>query len=187
MELQSLTDFALSEDFRELETMSIKYPALSLEANISQGKVKRMAMTIDRLCNLSLNEVTFIQDGPLTHLAVQYTPREEDEVRLNAILQSRTLTKLKIGCEGDRAPAIITSVMAAVRNEGAASSLRSFKLMEEELVPFDECGECDDSNHIETHVTFTKDRPFLRMRTWIRLRNSTILTVTMDHIYRFAQ
>ncbi|KAG0197460.1 hypothetical protein BGX31_004874, partial [Mortierella sp. GBA43] len=186
MELQSLTDFALSEEFRELETMSINYPTLSLEANISQGKVQRMAMTIDRLCNLGPRDVAFIQDGPLTHLAIQYTPREEDTGRLNTILQSRTLTKLIIGCGGNRAPAIIARVIAAVLDEGEAPSLRSFKLMEEKLVPFDEYGECDDSNHIEAHVSF-ESRPNFRMRTWIRLRNSTILTDTRDHIYSFAQ
>ncbi|KAI8347767.1 hypothetical protein B0O80DRAFT_465134 [Mortierella sp. GBAus27b] len=170
LELQSPVAFATSEAFGELKS-SINCGRLSLTSNISRGDIKDMAMVIDGVKDLNSNDVDFIRQGRLTSLTVRYTPREAEEHRLVTILQnSPSLTYLGIGCEGIRAPAIITLVLSAREQ---MSSLSTFELMEEKLTPFDLHGECDNSTHIQTHVSF-KDSAILKMQTWIRLRNSMV-------------
>ncbi|KAI8347746.1 hypothetical protein B0O80DRAFT_465039, partial [Mortierella sp. GBAus27b] len=45
--------------------------------------------------------------------------------------------------------------------------------MDEKMTPFDVHGDCDDSTHIQIHVSFAENSSTFDMRTWIQLPNST--------------
>ncbi|KAG0226890.1 hypothetical protein BGX31_007153 [Mortierella sp. GBA43] len=171
MELQSLVIFATSEAFGKLDSLSINRGKLSLTSNVLHRQIKDMAMVIDGIKDLNPSDVNFIRQGRLTSLAVRYTPREAEENCLATILRCNPkLTYLGIGCEGNQALAIIALVLSTKEQ---IPSLSTFELMEERLTPFDLHGECDNSTHIQTHVSF-KNSAILKMQTWIRLQNSML-------------
>jgi hypothetical protein len=177
MELHRLIQIATSETLRDLEKVSINYGKILLTANVSRRVTHDMTMDIARLSHLNLSDITFIRTGYIVRLTIQFTPQEADEDRLATILQhSPNLSYLGIGCEGRRAAAVVnlvTSTREKILQEGGSSALRTFELMDEKMTPFDMHGECDDSTHIQIHVSFAENSSTFDMRTWIQLPNST--------------
>jgi hypothetical protein len=177
MGLQSLVEFATSDTLNGLEKISINHGNFLLTTNVSQRAVQDMTMDIERLGNLNHTDVAFINEGHLVRLTIQSTLQEANEDRLATILRrSPKLTYLGIGCEGTRAAAVVdlvTSTRENILQEGGSSALRTFELMDEKMTPLDLHCECDDSTHIQIHVSFAENSGTFDMRTWIRLPNST--------------
>ncbi|KAG0221462.1 hypothetical protein B0O80DRAFT_502565 [Mortierella sp. GBAus27b] len=161
------------EKLTRLQSLSIDYGEISITLCTSDGKVHGVDLTIERFTNFA-NELEFIQRDhlrDLTRLVVKRTPQESDECHLIDILSVCTkLTQLRIGCEGQRAPAIVDLVISTLQKY-EKTSLREFNLMEEMLVPFNVYEECDDSTHIQTCLTFDETPDSFDMQTWVRLGN----------------
>ncbi|KAI8347763.1 hypothetical protein B0O80DRAFT_465120 [Mortierella sp. GBAus27b] len=182
MKLQDLVELATSEIFGELY-LSINYREFTLTSNISQHQTQDMAMAIDGIKDLDLNDINFIREGRLTSLTSRHAPREADEDRLATILQhSPRLAYLGIGCERSQAQAIIILVTGERSlKDGGVSSLSTLELMEEKLPPFDVHGECDNSPRIQTHKSFAGNSTTVDMRPWIQLRNSIAVGSQSPH------
>ncbi|KAG0221200.1 hypothetical protein B0O80DRAFT_209765 [Mortierella sp. GBAus27b] len=158
-----------------LETLTTSYGGISVASRVLDGQIQDVDLTIARVGDLSSNELQFIQQDHLTRLAIKYTPQEADDNQLVDVLRRwPRLSYLQIGCDASRALAVINHITSArekiVRSQ-KPSRLRTFELMDEKLVSFDEYDECDDSIHLQSRLLFTEDSTFYDMRTWIRLGN----------------
>ncbi|KAG0001393.1 hypothetical protein BGZ65_003534 [Modicella reniformis] len=181
MTLQDLEKMASSDTLRGVESFLIDCGKHSLNANVSQGKIKDMVMTIKRLRDLTPDGLEYLQQSQITHLTIEYTPQEGDENLLTGILRhSPNLTHLQIGCKEERFLAItnlIISTRATIVQERISSYMKTIEVMEEKLTPFDIFGACDnDRTYMQSVLTFNEDSSSFDMRTWIRLRNDMHIT-----------
>ncbi|KAF9363499.1 hypothetical protein BGX34_004009 [Mortierella sp. NVP85] len=175
MKIQDLVNMVMSEDISTLESFSVNCRRLSLCTTFSQGSMQDMTMTIERLSDLNLDDLGFIQNIYLTRLMIKYTPQEVDESRFTEILrQCPALSYLQVGCEWKRSLAIANLVLSTrERNfeQGDSFGLRTVDLMDEDLIPFDELAHLDNNTHIQCHLSFPEGSDSFDMRTWIRLQN----------------
>ncbi|KAF9362603.1 hypothetical protein BGX34_005843 [Mortierella sp. NVP85] len=161
---------------RKLELLKIHRGNFLFTARVSGGKIQNMAMTIRRLRNLGMDDLKFIQQGHLTQLAIEYTPRDVDDDQLVEILRHNPrLNHLRLGCQEARCLAITNLIISTRRTllqgGGEPCELQTFELMEEGLPPFDEKGVFDDKTRIFIRISFSKGTFDFDMRTWIRLQN----------------
>jgi len=72
---------------KKLESLSFSCARLSLSIQLSQGCIRKMAMTIVQLGDLNSDDVRFIQQGRLTGLVIEQIPLKSDSTRLADILR----------------------------------------------------------------------------------------------------
>ncbi|KAF9353251.1 hypothetical protein BGX34_011714 [Mortierella sp. NVP85] len=100
LRLQDLVKIVVSENSGRLESFSFGNGKHSLDIGFSQGRVHDMMMNIEKLGDLSPDDLTFIQQGHLTRLVICHTPSKADEGRLvNIIGQCPELIHLQIDCK----------------------------------------------------------------------------------------
>ncbi|KAF9954817.1 hypothetical protein BGZ65_003805 [Modicella reniformis] len=167
--------------FNKLESLKIDCGDNSVTTRALEGKIQEVKATISRLDDLSPDDLKFIQDGHLAHLAIQHAIEEADESRLADVLRrTHSLKHLQIGCKAERFLAItnvVISTRATMVQERGSSCLQTIELMEEKLTPFDILGECDsDKTYMQSVLTFKEDSDSFDMRTWIRLQNNMSIT-----------
>ncbi|KAK3821173.1 MAG: hypothetical protein J3Q66DRAFT_426141 [Benniella sp.] len=94
--VQDLVEMASSAN-PKLESLSIRYNKLTLTAEYSLGTIWDMVTTLERLSDLSANDLAFIHQGNITRLVISDVPREEDRDRLIEILRHNPgLTHIQI-------------------------------------------------------------------------------------------
>ncbi|KAF9363307.1 hypothetical protein BGX34_004412, partial [Mortierella sp. NVP85] len=160
---QTTDDLSLSADIGQL----------SLTASASQAG-QEVSVKIDRLRDLTMDGVKFIQHCNLTKLTVRYTPEDTDEDRLVDILnQGQELKELHIRCNGERSYAIIhlvTSTRETAIQEGRTSALHTFKVTDERWDPFDYYKGFDGNDHIVSTVTFFRGSAAFDMDTDMKMQ-----------------
>ncbi|KAF9986743.1 hypothetical protein BGZ65_006445 [Modicella reniformis] len=104
--LQDLVEMSTTETLDRDESFSIECRRLTLTASSSQGKARDMTMIIERLHDLTSDDLIFIQQGHFTQMAIETTPQESDVDRLADILRhSSALKILQIRAKKERGPA----------------------------------------------------------------------------------
>ncbi|KAK3825655.1 MAG: hypothetical protein J3Q66DRAFT_396600 [Benniella sp.] len=168
----AMTEFCKAQTTDD-PSLSADIGQLSLTASTSQAG-QEISVKIDRLGDLTMDGVKFIQHCTLTKLTIRYTPKDSDEDRLVGILnQCHELKELHIRCNGERSYAIIhlvTSTRETAIQEGRISALHTFKVTDERWDPFDWYRSYDGYDHLVTTVTFTKDPVVFDMDTQIKMQ-----------------
>ncbi|KAI7822403.1 hypothetical protein BC939DRAFT_454023, partial [Gamsiella multidivaricata] len=101
------------EHFRDLRRLTITCGGHTWKANLTQGEIHNAAMTINRLEDVSTDEVRLFQLGQLRTLSIRRTPTEAEASRLTDILrQNPGLLELHIGCHVERSLSLINLVTA---------------------------------------------------------------------------
>jgi len=166
-------EMVISKNLPDLELLTVDYGCVSTTANFAQGRLQDVTMMVERLGDISEDNFKAIPRNRLTRLEIKNTPHEREDTHLIEILsQSSSLRHLQIGCKWSRSLAIVKLVVVTretILKRGDSFSLRTFELMDEGLVPFDELGN-RDSSQIQAHLSFSEDSDAFEMRTWIRLR-----------------
>ncbi|KAK3821131.1 MAG: hypothetical protein J3Q66DRAFT_332684 [Benniella sp.] len=189
MIFQDVMDIVSMETLTELKSFVIDYRNVPMIANIAQGRIQDIALTVERLGDIDSETIKTIQQGRLTRLAIKHTPLEEDDIRLTEILHHcPSLSHLQVGCRGIRSHAIISLVIATrikVLTQGDSHGLSTFELMDEGLEPFDVLDLRSKSyTHIQSHLSFSKGSNSFKMRTWVRLQMRIAIT---DPIFAFIR
>ncbi|KAG0226066.1 hypothetical protein B0O80DRAFT_531998 [Mortierella sp. GBAus27b] len=172
------------------DKFSIYRGKTSLTGSFSKGKMQDLTMTIENLGGLGSKELEFIQDHP-TRLAIRRTPVEAEERQLVNILRDcQKLNHLQIGCQPERALAMIDLVLSTRRKilqEGGSSGLDTFGLMKEGLCPFDALAWHDKRGlQIQSFLSFHGDSESFDMRSWIRLQDK--MNIFNEHaVYDFIR
>ncbi|KAF9348110.1 hypothetical protein BGX34_002667, partial [Mortierella sp. NVP85] len=186
---QNVMDIVNMGTLMELKSFVIDYKNVPLTANIAQGRIQDIALTVERLSDIDSDTIKTIHQGRLTRLAIKYTPLEEDDIRLTEILHDcPSLCRLQIGCRGIRSLAIINLVIATrekILTQGDSHSLSTFELMDEGLEPFDVLAlRSKFYTPIQSHLSFSKGSKSFEMRTWVRLQMRISIT---DPIFAFIR
>lgn len=172
----------------KLESLYIDSSNISLVAGISESKIQNTVVKVKRLEGLSKDDLKFIHQGHLTQLQIEHTPQEADEDGLvDALRLNPQLNLLEVGCDGTRYLVVINLVVttrAALLQKQGSCRLRSFILMEDGLVPFDERGLFDDKTHLSARISFSEDSPTFEMHTWLRVQDRKPISGD-DPIYDF--
>jgi len=159
----------------KLESLYIDGSNLSIIAGVSESKIQNTILKIKRLDGLSEDDLRFIQQGHLTQLQIEYTPQETVEDRLaDALRHNPQLSLLEVGCDEMRYLAVtnlVVSTRAALLQKHGSCRLRTFVLMEDGLVPFEERGAFDDKTHLSSRITFAEDSLTFEMHTWLRIQD----------------
>lgn len=162
-------------ELERLRLLTIDYGELSVTTRISKRAIQDAELTIRQPADLHSRELDFVIPDNLTRLVITSIPQEvEDSQLVDILCKYPRLGYLQIGCPGWRAPAaihLIITTRTSILREGGSSKLRTFELMAEKLVPFDVYDKCNDTTHIQTHVSFAENSRSYEMRTWIRLQN----------------
>jgi len=160
---QTTDDPSLSADIGEL----------SLRASASQAG-QEVSVAINRLRDLNVNDIEFMQHCNLTKLTVRRTPEDTDEDRLIDILnQCLGLKELHIRCNGERSYAtihLVISTRETTLREGRTSVLHTFKVTDERWDPFDWYRGYDGYDHLVTTVRFIKDPAVYSMDTQMKMQ-----------------
>ncbi|KAF9362602.1 hypothetical protein BGX34_005842 [Mortierella sp. NVP85] len=159
----------------KLESLYIDCSNLSVIAGVTESKIQNTILKIKRLDGLSQDDLRFIQQGHLTQLQIEYTPQEAVEDRLaDALRHNPRLSLLEVGCDEMRYLALtnlVVSTRAALLQKHGSCHLRTFVLMEDGLVPFEERGNFDDKTHLSSRITFPEDSLTFEMHTWLRIQD----------------
>ncbi|KAK3821018.1 MAG: hypothetical protein J3Q66DRAFT_332457, partial [Benniella sp.] len=90
-----------------LDSFQIDYEELKMTASVLHGKAQDVFVTIKRLGGLHSDDISFIEQGCLSRLQIEDTPREKDRDRLAQILQHNPgLVHLQIGHNGEHSNVI---------------------------------------------------------------------------------
>ncbi|KAK3821127.1 MAG: hypothetical protein J3Q66DRAFT_148131 [Benniella sp.] len=166
-------EMVISKNLPDLELLTVHYGYVTTTANFVQGRIQDVTMVVERLGDISEDNFKAIPRNRLTRLELKNAPYEREDDHLIEILsQSSSLSHLQVGCKWSRSLAIVKLVVVTretILKRGETFSLRTFELMDEGLVPFDELGS-RDSSQIQAHLSFSEDSDAFEMRTWIRLR-----------------
>ncbi|KAG0221383.1 hypothetical protein BGX31_009934 [Mortierella sp. GBA43] len=164
---------------RKLKSLMFDRDNFSFAARVSEGNLQDMFLTIERLGSHGLEDFKFIRQSDLTQLHIKYTPQKADETQLVDVLRHNPrLYALRIGCAESRCLAIlhlVISTRAALLQEERPCQLRTFELMDERLIPFEERGLYDERTLIHTSLSFAKDSLEFDMQTWIRLQCKSVV------------
>ncbi|KAI8349169.1 hypothetical protein B0O80DRAFT_460956 [Mortierella sp. GBAus27b] len=182
------------QDFVKLVTphnrcsMAIGSDEYSVTVGISLGVIQEVDLTIVQLKDLGASGFRCIHKDYITRLSIKRTPQEEDEDQLVDILhQYKQLQHLRIGCHADRFHAVVDLVtQERNRGEQGSSSLQTFELMRENLIPFDIVASCDQDIYIASCLSFSENSNVVNMNTWIRLTGQDVVAHhdTVQHFLR---
>ncbi|KAF9362956.1 hypothetical protein BGX34_005199 [Mortierella sp. NVP85] len=170
--LQDLMTLATSETPSTIESFSVVCRGLSLNADFSEGGVQDMAMTIAQLDGLYPNDLRFMKEAHLTRLTVKRSSPVAEAGLAEILRQCRFLNHLQVGCASNRSIDIVKLVVSTredIITQNGSFSLRTFKLMDENLTPFDVLASRDKVTYIQSHLSFQEDSKEFEMQTWIRL------------------
>ncbi|KAF9355253.1 hypothetical protein BGX34_010565 [Mortierella sp. NVP85] len=133
--LRALLKLAASETLNQLRLFSISNKRFDFVSIIPRSKIDDMAITIKSLADLTEDDLTFFEQGYLTHFALEFLPRGVDAERISGILRhfpGLTQLKIKFKDEGDiadgvRLDTIFRDMMDMVSLE-AHTNLQSLKI-----------------------------------------------------------
>ncbi|KAK3821863.1 MAG: hypothetical protein J3Q66DRAFT_427847 [Benniella sp.] len=111
--LQNLVKMVTSDALTHLESFSVNCGRFAMITTFSQGKIRDMTMSFNRLDELSTDDLQFIRQGPYSQLRIDYA-QKEDEGPLGDILRQRSVPNhLRIRCHGERyiAIAVLSDMM----------------------------------------------------------------------------
>ncbi|KAK3821037.1 MAG: hypothetical protein J3Q66DRAFT_425935 [Benniella sp.] len=133
--LHDLLEMVISETPEKPESLSLDCPRLSLTANLSQGKISCMAVTVEQVNLLDFDDLTFIQQSHLTRLTISKTLKIEEKDRLADVLRhSRALKLLEIKYQKERDSAIGNAIeikfldLVTLVTSNISSSLESISI-----------------------------------------------------------
>ncbi|KAG0225575.1 hypothetical protein BGX31_007593, partial [Mortierella sp. GBA43] len=122
--------------------------------------VQDLSMTVDRLGDLTMEDLDFISQWNPTQFAIKFTPQSEDEDSLNTIIQKGSkLKRLCIGCGGKRSLDLINLFISArekILQDEKSTARSTFELMEEGLKSLDMNRDWDNHDHIAATLTFSE-------------------------------
>jgi len=158
------------------ESLSLDFERLLLRAAVGRDGARSMEVEVEKLCDLTSDDMDFIRRFHLKQLTIKRTPSEADDERLVKILQRNgNLQVLRIGCLSKRSLAIINKVISTreeMLHNKSPLSLRTLEARDEELVPIDKTQLYNDRDHIESTVTFSEDLELFDMQTSVVLRKT---------------
>ena len=132
------------DDFDGLKSLFLDFGRFTMSVKgISEVEVKDVAISIEGLSTLTLDELEFIQQCRSTALAISQTPQKKDDNRLVSLLQ-HNVTTLRIDCDMKRYIAVIDLVCSTrekMLQSGYRPALRTFELVHPEInvkICFDE-------------------------------------------------
>ncbi|KAG0221667.1 hypothetical protein BGX31_009646, partial [Mortierella sp. GBA43] len=169
-----VTEICMIQCVKDKLPLNMDCGRLSLTTNNSR-KVQEVVMTIERLSNLTTDDIEFIGQCNLIKLSIEQTPATTDEDRLiNILRQSHTLEELHVGCLGERSLDIIKLIVSTrekALQEGRPTALHTFELMEEglRLSQFD--SDWDNYDHISATLKFSKGSTEIDVDTRMVLKN----------------
>jgi hypothetical protein len=164
------------EKLPQIESLKIDQGFISVKVSTSKGEIQNATPDIDRPGDLNSDNLKVISKPQLTMLMTIPSLLEEYEDQFYDILrQCPALHHVRIGCKSNRSLAILDSVVL-IRNDiiqkRGSCGLRTFELMDEQLVPFDTLAERGFDTQIQSHLSFHEGSKSFDMRTWIRLKES---------------
>lgn len=163
----------------QLETLKVDCGKIAITAEVSHGKIQDISMRITRLLDLNQSDLEFINEGHVSHLSIEYTPKTEDENRLTEIVDHNPrLNHLRIGCLDRRCLALISLVtyLRSKSLESGSPHLNTLELMDEKLVPFSDETDNDTKTHIQANITYKEASKEFEMRSWVRLQCHRLVT-----------
>jgi len=170
---EAMTEFC-SVQTTDDPSLSASIGQLSLTTSASKAG-QEVSITINRLGDLTVDGVKFIQQCNLTKLMVKCTPDVTDEDRLvNILNQCPGLEELHIRCNGERCYDIIHLVISTretTLREGRKSALHILKVTDERWDPFDYYRGFDGNDHIVSTVTFSRGSTVFDMDTDMRMQH----------------
>ena len=149
-------------------------------------------MEIERLSDLNLDDLRFIQENHLARLTIKEAPQEAETQLTEFLTQCPSLSHVRVGCEWKRSLAIVNLVLSTRENiiaQNGSLNLRTFEVMDEGLTPFDKLADRDYNNHIQCHISFPDNSNSFEMRTWIRLQTTmrnAHPTPVIDFVHRYG-
>ncbi|KAF9366562.1 hypothetical protein BGX34_001107 [Mortierella sp. NVP85] len=163
-------------DIGLFESLSFDFGRLLLRAAVGRDGARGMEVEVEKLCDLTSDDMDFIRQCHLKRLTIKRTPSEADDERLVKILRHNdSLQVLRIGCLSKRSLAIINKVISTregMLHNKSPISLRTLEARDEELVPIDKTRLYSDRDHIESTLTFSEDLELFDMQTSIVLRKT---------------
>ncbi|KAG0246593.1 hypothetical protein B0O80DRAFT_429182 [Mortierella sp. GBAus27b] len=177
----------------ELKALYIDYKGFALKTSVLQAS-NEMGLTIERPDDLGSRDLKFTQWNCITNLAIECT-RETELLLAGIFYHCPSLNHLGIGCRAERIIHLVDLVVSARRRaiqDRGSCNLRSFRLMKEELTPFDVAVQSDQDTLIQSHIAFKsqEDLDSFDMRTWIRHKSrvsSVVDDAVIDLIRRFGR
>ena len=106
--LQRLMKTATSNTSCQLKSLSVDYGRFALTMTTLDDQTQDMVLRINRLDDLSSDDLEFIQ-GPHSQLRIETTWKEDEESLIGILRQSPALGYIQIKGDGERQP-IVTSV-----------------------------------------------------------------------------
>ncbi|KAG0213689.1 hypothetical protein BGX31_001223 [Mortierella sp. GBA43] len=160
-----------------LESLRISREELSITAGFSKGKIKTVDLTIPRLGDLDDNDLKFVRREHLAQLSIKDVQSNEVD-QLEELLRGTTSLKhLQIGCHYESSLTVVDRVISTrekIIQDTGSSCLQTFELMKESLVPFSTTSH-DESDHIQSRISFQDGSNDFDMRSWIRQSDKTAL------------
>ncbi|KAG0001814.1 hypothetical protein BGZ65_003154, partial [Modicella reniformis] len=157
-------------NLNNIDSLELEVGKLLLSTGVSADGTQYMKIEVEKLSDLTLVDLAFVQQCHHKEFAIKNTPLESDEDRLVNILEhSSKLEVLRIGCLAGRASTIINLVTSTREKNLQCDkpvSLRTLEMMDEGLIISDE----DGIHHIATTLKFTEETKVFDMRTRIKLQ-----------------
>jgi len=144
-----------------IHSLILDFGRFTLSASITKGGTRNLGIEMEKLSDLTRDDLASILRCHHNRLTIRNTPQEADEDRLVSLLQhSAKLEVLRIVCKANRSLAVVNLIISAretVLQNGSLLPLRTFEMMDEGLVPIDMYSPCDSSGHITSTLKFSKD------------------------------
>ncbi|KAF9979812.1 hypothetical protein BGZ65_005972 [Modicella reniformis] len=173
-------------NLNNMESLELDFRQVLLTIGTSPDGTGYMKIEMGKFKDLTHDDFEFVHECHNTRLTIRNTPQEVNDYSLISTLQRSTkLEFLRIRCLANRASAVInliTSTREKTLLRGEPVSLRTFELMDEDLVTVDISTPWDDHHIITTTLKFTEDSEEFEMRTRIGLGLNR--TVTKDDSVR---
>jgi hypothetical protein len=124
--LKFVTSRTLSR-LRRLESLKVDCGRLLVGANVSQGKIQDMFITVvGKLAELEPEDLKFIKQEHVTRLVITYLPEKTDEDQIvNILRHNRKLRHLQIGCLKAHCLAIVDPLELQFHHQGLIKLITS--------------------------------------------------------------
>jgi hypothetical protein len=162
--------------FQTLESLKVSRGDVMVTAGTTKGMIQGVGgMSVQPPTDLVLHESKATRNEHLTWMTIRNFPENEVGRLADVLCGVSSLKYLRIGCRYKDSLAVIDRVISTrekIIQDTGSSSLRTFELMKEDLIPFGTASYYD-SDHIQSHISFQDDSNHLDMRTWIRRSDKT--------------
>ncbi|KAI8349167.1 hypothetical protein B0O80DRAFT_460952 [Mortierella sp. GBAus27b] len=171
---------------RNIESLKVSRGDTLITAGDSKGMPKDMDMSMQQPEDPILHELKSMQNGRLCWMTVVLKDASRVELGdLKDILHHiPSLRHFRVGCPSFQSFFVVHNVIQTRRKiveDTGSSCLRTFQLMNEDLIPFSPHGRGD---LIQSYVSFQDNSTLLDMRTWIRGTDEEALLLML--IYRWS-